>query len=875
MAKAFNEYLNLAGIEPVSQKPFTYTGGVVGALSLVGVDPTGLTPAKGDAISAVLGNIIQLLPVNVTLSQYYIHAENNKVVLRHRENKRSRKMSSGRQAFLNKVRKLNHSRIIWLLEVCPEGQFGKVFSTLFLRDVFNSLFDSDARDKVRKTLSGTDCILFDTEAFRQQCDELDDILNNLNLRLSFISDGNVICDNQAIWKLQKFLATFNADYLTRHDIAVPPESWDAYALDGDEIKIISYKGVDMLKIPGEKPVYVRLASIIRIGDKETPACAWCPCGDARVLSDSKDKPVLARGNYVYFSRFKPLTRFSKALMLSAKGNELTRTQIRLKDLLTDSTSEEVLEQKVRQNARLSQMRDELENITYSDYRMGVCQFGVAVYHTDKDALLKTCSDINRRISPSMRIVWEGVALIDAYHMIQPCFPENNYRAIQFNSFQMGAASLFYKSHTGMPLWDIGLNSQEEAFYILESEDGVLFHYAPKISERLLVLGQGATRSGKSFLKNVVACHFAKFGGIYACLDVDSGSVPMAAFFGEDGASFSLDENMRSGFNLFSMAEHRDDIVFITHMLDQLKAMCAINDNPQDKIFTTDEIENITANTQSLLSQKFDQTEGRRSVISLSSLVAKCGKNIQRKLSLFVGDGIYASLFDSPVDAIGVLDRPVSVYNLAAVKENHALAQLVHREIFFRVVRLFESPKYRTTPKFFEIDEAQYTLSVPHAAEFAIAKARTWFKHGGGMGFWTQNPEHYSNLPEWTTLRSSASVFIFVADPEATDEAYFTAYGIPPEEVAIIRNLRRKQQIYIKIPALNVAKVVSLFVEPEQYAICTSDAYEASMAATVWNELAEGKMNVDQAVEKIVKALGRELTEPETEDELKEAHFYAQ
>lgn len=865
MAKAFNEYLNLAGIEPNSQKPFTYTGGVVGALELVGVDPSGLTSSKGKAVSGVLGSIIQLLPINVTVTQYYIHAENVKVKLKNRKNKRSQKLNDSRQAFLNKERQLNQSRIVWLLEVAPEGELGKVFSTLFLKNLFNSLFDSDARDKVKKTLSSTDSVLFDNEEFHRQCDELDDILKNLNLRLSFVSDGNAICNNQDIWKLQKFLSTFNSDYLTRHDVIVPSESWDAYALDGDDIKIISYKGVDMIKIQGETPVYVRLASIIRIGDKETPNCAW-------VFGEGK--PVLAKGNYVYFGRFKPLTRFKKEMMLGAKSNELTRTQIRLKDLLSDSTSEQVLEQKIKQNSRLSQMRDELENISFSDYRMGVCQFGVAVYHTDKDALIKTCSDINRRISPTMRIIWEGVALIDAYHMIQPCYPENNYRAIQLNSFQMGAASLFYKSHTGLPLWDIGLNQQEESFYILESDDGVPFHYSPKISERLLILGQGATRSGKTFLKNVIASHFVKFGGIYSCLDIDQGSIPMATFFGEDGAAFSLDEDMKSGFNLFSMAEHKDDIVFITHLIDQLKAMCAVNDNPADKIFSTDEIENLTTNIQSLLEQKFDDAEGRRSVISLSALVAKCGKNVQRKLNLFVGDGIYAALFDSKVDAIGVLDKPVSVYNLAAVKENHSLAQLVHREIFFRVVRLFESPKYRTTPKFFEIDEAQYTLSVPHAAEFAIAKARTWFKHGGGMGFWTQNPEHYSNLPEWTTLRSSASVFIFVADSEATDEAYFTAYGIPPEEVEIIRNLKRKQQIYIKIPALNVAKVVNLFVEPEQYAICTSDAYEASMAAQVWQELRHENLSVDQAVEKIVTGLGLAVTEPESEDELKEVDFYA-
>lgn len=74
-----------------------------------------------------------------------------------------------------------------------------------------------------------------------------------------------------------------------------------------------------------------------------------------------------------------------------------------------------------------------------------------------------------------------------------------------------------------------------------------------------------------------------------------------------------------------------------------------------------------------------------------------------------------------------------------------------------------------------------------------------------MGFWTQNPEHYSSLDEWTTLRSSASVFIFMPDNEATVKAFHDAYGFDEEEVNIIRSLKVKQQSYIKIPDMQIAK----------------------------------------------------------------------
>src|SRR5690606_38172116 len=115
------------------------------------------------------------------------------------------------------------------------------------------------------------------------------------------------------------------------------------------------------------------------------------------------------------------------------------------------------------------------------------------------------------------------------------------------------------------------------------------------------------------------------------------------------------------------------------------------------------------------------------------------------------------------DGIGNLDKRIAVYNLAGVKDKPALAQLVTNEIFFRVSRRFEDRAYRSVPKIMSIDEAQYFFSIPGSAEMAVAKARTWFKHNGGMEFWTQDVDHFYEIPGWNTLRSSASTWLFMAD----------------------------------------------------------------------------------------------------------------
>lgn len=274
MGQSYNEHLNLAGIEQHSGQVYTYTGGAFGAIELTGVDPTGVTPSQGSRISLLLRNIVQLLPLSVTLTQYYIHNDGVKIRLTGRDNQRSQLLSMRRQAYLNKCRNLNASRIIWTLDVHPEENINRLASAEFLKNLFNSMFDDTARRKVRLALSNRESFIIERQAFEKQCLLLKETLRDLDLRLSFISEDNRILDSEGIWRLQKFLATFNHHWLApRRKVTVPNDMWDCLALEGDDIEAITWRGVDMLKIQGVRPVYVRLASVLKIGDESVPECA--------------------------------------------------------------------------------------------------------------------------------------------------------------------------------------------------------------------------------------------------------------------------------------------------------------------------------------------------------------------------------------------------------------------------------------------------------------------------------------------------------------------------------------------------------------------------------------------------------------------------
>ncbi|EBQ7118537.1 AAA family ATPase [Salmonella enterica] len=868
-----NDYFNLYGKDPHSDYTLSYHGKLVGAISLTGIDPSGIGQSSYSLITDILGRLLQSLPFNVKVEQYYNHAANQKILLRERKKPRSNQLSRNRQAFLNKHRNLNRSSLIWVLSVEPDFKYKGVFSFEFVRYCFNALFDPYSRDKFKQMLSSRQDILLDFDALILQKNRLDDVLSLIKAQLQFDSAENRTLDHEEFWRFQKFIATFNADYLTANPFVTPTDENDAYLLDGDSIDVVEYEGITLLRIGGAEPVYVRFGSVTRFGNDEVPLCAW---------TNKENSPVLTKGNYVFYLKYQSYSGAQKDLKLKTKDDELTRETLRLKDFLFEKTSDSLVDERINENEHLTMFRKELEKERFSDFKSGTGQAGIAVYSKNKDDIILLCRELQNRMESRISVIWESVATLEAYRAIQPATPKFNYRSFAMNAYQAGAASLIYRSQCGVNEWKTGLDETDEAFYILESDDGVPFFFMPKVSEKLLIIGVGATRSGKTFLAKCIASHFAKFGGVYAAIDIDPGSVPMANFFGEDAGLFELDMTSQRGFNLFSMAKSKDDKDFTEHFSGMLSMMLKLNEDKESRRFTREEKNDTDQQLRVVLEKNFSPSNPLPA--TFSGFISRCCASVADKLANFHGDGIYANIFDCETDAIGVIDKPVSVYNLADVKDSEnektdaetiSVTQLVHAEILYRVIQLFESPKYRTLPKLLEIDEAHYTFSVQSTARTAINKAKTWFKHGGGMAIWTQSPSHYFNMPDWGTLKSSASVFIFANDRNGSKEDYQKAFSfLTDDEIDLIFQLKRKQQFYIKIPDLNINKVVNLHVESEQYAICTSEAHEASMAFDVWKKAQQTQLSVDEALTEIVGKLKKAHTTPENDTDLKEDRYYA-
>jgi type IV secretion system protein VirB4 len=309
----------------------------------------------------------------------------------------------------------------------------------------------------------------------------------------------------------------------------------------------------------------------------------------------------------------------------------------------------------------------------------------------------------------------------------------------------------------------------------------------------------------------------KYGGAYRAIDIDPGSETLACFYRGDGAIFRIGEPGR-GFNDFAVAVGPDDNRFIIHKKKMIIEMLKANENAR--------LRELEPHEQHQLDQAIIATLKLPPALRrFAAMVNHCPQELQQKLKRWHGSGMYAQLFDQKDDAMGTLDKAVVAFNLAAIKDDQIQLPLAMSEITYRTTQMFENPKYRSVPKFLDIDEAHAMLKVDYMRDYIIRSIRTWGKWAAGIGLWSQDPSEFLGIKDWPALRSAASTLIFMSDPTADKDLYRQTFKLSDGEIEAIRALRPKKEAYIIQRGIGVSKTIFVDVEPEQHVISTSQPSE--------------------------------------------------
>jgi type IV secretion system protein VirB4 len=799
----------------------TKTGSLIGAIELSGRDPDAMAPVDLLGMTEIARVIYGRLPRNVSVTQYFAHCEGAEFAFLRRDHPISDLMSQRRARFLN-ARNLCHSRLVHYFEIQPPDDFSKLNIAALLKHLVMAAVSPASRRAVRQTFSKSGALLFISEQLDRQAMALKDTLAVVTAKWSGMM-GAWELDVPQMWSHMRFLATLQPRRLDTDSGETPPSAnWDHY-MSGGDVQHMRVDRIDVLKVEDVDSQYVKIAAVSRLGSPVREGL-WAA---------GEDSPVRLRGNYLLMHRFTPFSEFKRSMLFRNKQNELARGAISPLDVL-QGRERSLYEKQLTMKPAIAQKIEELGEAEALDEAWGQGHSFVVAFHHNPVKLRETVLALDRSCaSVGMSLVWEGADLPYAYQTIQPGGQHKSMRDMVLNGTQSAAAALLFQSSLGQPLVDdLGA---EEAQYVLESSDGCPFFYSSFIGGRAMVIGIGPIRSGKTFLKNTLATHFLKYGGMIRAVDVDPGTETLAQAFGTDGGIFRVTADGKNGLNPFVNYQGEGDVGFLVHMTELLIEMMSTNDDLSLRQLAHNEQEYLdSALRKTLLLPPQMRT--------LDSLVAHMPMQLAQKFTRWIRGsdpqtaGRYAPLFAAKTDGAGGLDKRVAVFNLQAVRDDENAMRPLLLELLYRITRTFEDPSRRGIPKELHVDECHHALRIKAFAEYLVAKVRTWGKWGAGVQLWTQSPEELLRSDNWAAVRSAASTFIFMADPKMDDELYRETFPfLQGGECEAIRSLVPKRQAFVVQQELGISKVVNLVVEPEQYVMNTSHPREAAIRTKLIEE----------------------------------------
>jgi len=784
----------------------TKQGNMIGAIELQGFDPDILLPSDMAEIAVMTRLIMAQLPLGSSLTQYYIHADAGKINLKKRDNPLNELLSSEREKALN-GRGVSVSKLVHLVTIPgPTSKFSHTITDI-IKSGSMGIIDKNSRTHFKRLLTSYGNLLLQEDELKARADRLKLGLQKYGDLWSSVMDSKLMSLSET-WAFCKYLGTFDERYLLDDvsNLPVPLDDLDIAVANGD-IDPVTVHREEALKLHGAEPRYMQAAAITSSPRNPTGIWAKAPA-----------PPIKLRGHYIYQTHFTPMSEFDRANKFRVARTRLDRTSLSMTELfgMTDNVSGPKEER-----LHLKEKRIELEKAESISDTWGVQYSQIAVIASDPTTLKKTKQRLDSNLAGrGLGLTWESAALPLAFKTLQPGGYVHSFRQATVTTTRAAAFSLLCAPNIGQKDTEAPIASLEgeEAQYIFETEGGEPFYFSPYTGGRAFIISVGPTRSGKTFLKNTLATHFTKYGGLHRAIDIDAGTETLAKLFEDDGGLFRVDADNNRGLNPLASMGDNFDTGFAAHMNQLLLLLLQANDSDVLRVLEEDEEAAIDKAVRAMIKMPTDLRD-------LPNFVSHLPKDAQRKFSRWFKDGPYDGLFNADKDSMGGLGKRIGVFNLQAYRDDTKALRPLLLEIFYRITKEFESEEYKHVPKLLEIDEAHHALSLPTFRDFLVKKIRTWGKYGAGVSLWTQSPEDYLRTEGWDAIRSAATTFIFTADPRANEEAYANAFGLGKGEINVIKTLRPRREALIIQPENNVAKKVILDAEPLQVVVNTSTPNE--------------------------------------------------
>ena len=452
---------------------------------------------------------------------------------------------------------------------------------------------------------------------------------------------------------------------------------------------------------------------------------------------------------------------------------------------------------------------ETEGVAYGDLALTIA------LHGPLEQTERLDGDILRIFAAhDAKVIREGYGQLPAWFCRLPAQPRK--RQVRSVFLSAGAAACLAPIY-GPPVGQArSPHLGRAALAILETQWQTPFYYDLFHGDVGHTLVLGATGAGKSFTLNFLLVQALQYHPRILILDLGGSYRWITRFVGGGYLELSPDDaSGGGGFRLrpFSLPPSERTWQFLTGWMLRLLRIGGWTVSGPDPSEIRARIEDLYA---------FPPAR-RTMTVLVKSLPAAMWPAMGR----WHGAGAWGRYFDNPADGEDLKLADWQVIDLAGAAEH---ADLCEAALFYLLERLrltLEHPDETGRVKLMVVDEAWRYLRDPAVLAYLAEAAKTWRKKNAALIMATQSAVDVTGTAGAEALLESMPTKLFLANPELPDTAA-EIFRLNPSEVATIRGLVSKQELYLRRP--NMAATVRLEVDPESYWLYTSSARDSARRA---------------------------------------------
>ena len=452
---------------------------------------------------------------------------------------------------------------------------------------------------------------------------------------------------------------------------------------------------------------------------------------------------------------------------------------------------------------------ETEGVAYGDLALTIA------LHGDLETTERLDGDLLRIFAAhDAKAIREGYGQLPAWFCRLPAQPrKRQVRSVFVSAGAAACLAPIYGPPTGSSR---SRHLDRAALAILETQWQTPFHYDLFHGDVGHTLVLGATGAGKSFTLNFLLVQALQYNPRVLILDLGGSYRWITRFLGGGYMELSPDDATgHGGFRLrpFALPRTERSLQFLTGWIMRLLRIGGWTVTGSDPSEIRARIEDIYA---------FPPAR-RTMTVFVQSLPAAMWPAMGR----WYGTGAWGRYFDNPAVGDDLELADWQVIDLAGAAEHEDLCEAALFYLLERLRLSLENPDETDRVKLMVVDEAWRYLRDPAVLAYLAEAAKTWRKKNAALIMATQSAVDVTGTAGAEALLESMPTKLFLANPELPDKAA-DLFRLNPSEVATIRGLVSKQELYLRRP--NMAATVRLEVDPESYWLYTSSARDSARRA---------------------------------------------